>query len=142
MAVVTGAPVTCSGAAYSGVMRAPGFDREQRRRAGLSFAFQQLGNAEVQQLHLAVFSDQHVRRLEVAVHDQVGMRMGNRVQHVKEEADARFHIQRVLVAVSVDVLAFDIFQDEIRLPGLQIPPHPPVPRCADAPAGRECCPRA
>jgi hypothetical protein len=43
--------------------------------------------------------------------------MSHSLEHVEEEANSRFHIQTLLVAVAVDVVALYIFQDEIRLPG-------------------------
>ena len=86
---------------------------------GLPLAFQQLGNPKVEQLHLAVISDQYVRRLEVAVHDQVGVRLGYGPQHIEKQPNARFDIEPVLVAVAIDVIAFNVFENEIRLSSLR-----------------------
>jgi hypothetical protein len=77
--------------------------------------FEQLGDAEVEQLHLAVRADQHVRGLEVAVHDQVRVRVRHRGEHVQEQADARVHAQPVAVAVAVDVLSLDVLQQQVGL---------------------------
>jgi hypothetical protein len=66
---------------------------------------------------MAVFAHQHVRRLDVAVHDQVHVRMRHRCEHVKKQADTHFHVQPALVTVAIDMLALNIFQDEIELPG-------------------------
>ena len=48
----------------------------ERRPLSRLVALQQLGDAEVEQLHLAVRGHQHVGGLEVAVHDQVRVRVG------------------------------------------------------------------
>jgi hypothetical protein len=49
---------------------------------------ERLGDAEVEQLGLALGGDEDVRRLEVAVHDSDGMRHGHRVAHAREERQA------------------------------------------------------
>ena len=59
-----------------------GVARRHRSRAGLREArrvgIEHLGDAEVQQLHLTRRRDVHVRRLQVAMHDEVSMRVGDR----------------------------------------------------------------
>ncbi len=90
VAVVTGPRVICSGAANSGVSAAPasrvsalvsaGSDRSHR-----AIALDQLGDAEVEQLHLSIGADEHVRRLDVPVHDQVGVCVRDRLEDVEEE---------------------------------------------------------
>ncbi len=47
-------------------------------------AVELLGDAEVEQLHDAVVADENVRRLEVAVNDQVPVRVLHRLAHVAE----------------------------------------------------------
>ena len=51
------------------------------------------------------------------MHDQVGMRVGDGGEHIEEKADPRFYIELMLVAEPIDVVAFDIFEHEIGLPG-------------------------
>src|SRR5215475_10764922 len=62
----------------------PSFPRQQGRRSSLSFTFQQLGNAKIQKLYLATLADKDVRRLNVAMHDEVGVCVSDRRQHVEE----------------------------------------------------------
>ena len=84
VAAVTSPPVTCSGAAYSGVsIDAP--SRVSAVTSPAGFTFQQLGDAEIEQLDLAVRAHQHVGRLDVAVHDQIRVRVGDGGQHVQEQ---------------------------------------------------------
>ena len=94
------------------------FARQRARRptgepAGI--ALDQLGDAEVEELGLPVGADQHVRRLDVTVHDQVGVGVRDRVHHVEAQAQARLDPERARVAVLVDALAVHVLEDEIRL---------------------------
>src|SRR5215469_10759068 len=91
------------------------FPREQGRRSFLSFTLQQLGNAKIQKLHMAVFVDQHIRRLDVAMHDEVRVRVRHRGQHIKEEMNPGSKVELSFVTVVVDRLAFHIFEDKVRL---------------------------
>ena len=83
--------------------------------APTAIAIQQLGNAEVEQLDMAVDRDQHVGGLEVAVHDEVGVRVRDRLQDVEKETEACLDPQRVVIAIAVDALTVDVFEDEIGL---------------------------
>jgi hypothetical protein len=58
--------------------------RQLRCRRCVSFILQQLGDAEIEQLHLAVVVDQHIRRLDVPVNDQVGVRVRNGIEHLEK----------------------------------------------------------
>ena len=66
---------------------------------------------------MAIFVDQHIRRLDIAVHDQVGVCVRHRAEHIKKERDPSLNIERALVAITIDWVALDIFKDDIRLPG-------------------------
>ncbi len=77
---------------------------------------QQLGDAEVQQFHLAVGGDQDVGGLQVAVHDQVGVRVADHRAHLQHQLQAALQRQRQPLAVIGDRLAFDIGQRQVRLP--------------------------
>ena len=55
---------------------ASAFDRQQRRRRRFRIVAEELSNAKVQQLYAAVVSDEHVRRLDVAVDDQISYEPG------------------------------------------------------------------
>src|ERR1700682_75863 len=52
----------------------------RRRR----FIFEKLGNPEVEQLDMTVVRDEHGRRLDVAVDNQVGVRVRNGRQDVQK----------------------------------------------------------
>ena len=54
---------------------------------------------------------------EIAMHDQVGVRVGDRRLHVEEQADARLDAEPLLVAEAVDVPALDVLEHEVRLAG-------------------------
>src|SRR5690606_32057846 len=85
--------------------------RGQRRVAvGI---LQQLGDAEVEQLHAALAGDEHVRGLDVAVHHEIAVRKGNGVAHVEEEAQPGLDAETLPVTPGVDRLAFDVFHDEV-----------------------------
>jgi hypothetical protein len=49
------------------------------------------------------------------VDDQVRVRVGDRLQHIEKETDARIDPERVLVAVAVDGLTVHVLEDEVRL---------------------------
>ena len=81
--------------------------------------FEQLGNAKIEQFHLAVMPDQDVRGLEIPVHDQVGVGVSYRLQHVEKQPDTRFDTELAAIAVAVDVVALNVLEDEIGLSGLR-----------------------
>ena len=58
--------------------------------------FDQLGDAEVEQLHVPIHADEHVGRLDVAVNDQIGVCMRNGFQHVQKKTKARLDAERTL----------------------------------------------
>jgi len=85
---------------------------------GLAFAgvfFKELRDAEVEKFHLPVGRDEDVRWLDVAVDDQVGVRLGDRRADVEEETQACVHGEAPGVAKAVDGLAVDVLEDDIRL---------------------------
>ena len=77
-------------------------------------ALELLGDAEVEQLDPAVAIDQQVGRLEVAMHDQVAMRITHRVQHLQEQHHALAQAEAARIAPSVDGFAIDALHHEIR----------------------------
>ena len=64
---------------------------------------------------MAVVADKDVGRLEVAVNNQVGMRVGDGAEDVEEEPQPRLDPECVIVAVGVDGGAVDVLDDEVRL---------------------------
>ena len=77
---------------------------------------EQLGDAEVEQAHQARIGNQNVRRLQVAVHHQIGMGVLNCLQYFLKQPQARANVQPMVIAILGDRLAFDILQRQIRLP--------------------------
>jgi len=89
--------------------------RDTWRTTPLRVARDQLRDAEVQQLDLAIHADEHIGRLDISMHDQVGVRVGDRLQHVEKQANARLDPLRLLVTVAVDGLTVDVLENEVRL---------------------------
>ena len=91
------------------------FVREQGCGTRLAFALQEFGNPEVQQLDFTAGGDQHVRRFDVAMDNQIRMGVRHCGQHIQKQANARLQIELVLVAILIDRRAVNVFEDEIRL---------------------------
>ena len=83
-----------------------------------SLLVQQLRDAEVQQLHDAVAGDQDVGRLDVAVDDQIRVRVLDGAHDLKKERDAAGEGEGALGGEDVDAQAVDVLQDQVRLPRL------------------------
>jgi hypothetical protein len=75
---------------------------------------EQLGDAEVEQLGRAVGVDEHVRRLEVAVHHEVAVGVRHRLAHALHEPQALGDAQAPRLAVAVDRLAAHVLHGEPR----------------------------
>ena len=84
---------------------------------GVFLGIEQLGDAEIEQAHMAVRRDQDVRRLEVQMHDQTGVRMADGRADLQKQTDAPRHQQRALLAPLGDRGAVDVVEREI---GLQV----------------------
>ncbi len=78
---------------------------------------EQLRDAEVEQLHRAVVGHEDVVGLEIAVHDEVRVRVRDGREHLAEETQSRIDGERVLVAPHIDALPRDELEHEIRKPG-------------------------
>src|SRR5262245_52962798 len=87
----------------------------RERTTPLRFVLEQFRAAEVEQLDLAINADEHIPRLDVAVHDQIGVSVGNGLEYVEKESDARFDSERVLVAIPIDGLTVHMLENEVRL---------------------------
>src|SRR4030095_13688120 len=70
----------------------------------------QLRDAEIEQLDCATASDKHVGWLEIAMHDQVAVRMSDREHGIHEQTNARLDIEVVRVAVAIDTVAVDVLE--------------------------------
>ena len=88
-----------------------GFAREQGCGTHLAFALQEFGNPEVQQLDFTAGGDQHVRRFDIAMDNQIRMGVRHCGQHIQKQANACIEVELVLVAILIDGVALDILQD-------------------------------
>src|SRR4051794_34044235 len=66
-----------------------------------------LADAEVEQLHRARRVEQHVARLEIAVHDEIRMRKLHRFANIEEAGDSLAKAEPELIARLRDRLAVD-----------------------------------
>ena len=71
-------------------------------------------DAEVEELHLAVDVDQHVRRLQIAMDHQAAVRVFHGRADLAEQMEPRLDVERLRVAVAIDRRAVDEFHHEIR----------------------------
>ena len=110
MAVLTASPRTCSGAANSGVIAGSWVSV----RAAPSAAREQLRDAEVEQLRAAVGRHEDVRRLEIAVDDEVLVGVAHRVADLRHELEPAGDRELVLVAVAGERHALDQLHGEVR----------------------------
>src|SRR5438309_2236404 len=55
------------------------------------------------------------------MHNQTIVGVGDRFQHVEKQSDTRFDPEPVLIAVTVNVVALDVLENEIRLPSGRYP---------------------
>ena len=102
-------------------------------RGALDPVLEQLGDAEVQQLHDAIGADQDVARLDVAMHHQVAVRMRHRGEHVVEQREAPVDVQPMQVAIAVDGFARDEVEHEV---GLSARRHARVEQARDVRVGQ------
>ncbi len=58
---------------------------------------------------------QNIGRLQVPVHDQVGMRILNRSQYLLEQLDSRPNVESEPIAIQQEWRALDVFHREVRL---------------------------
>ena len=114
LAVVTGAAENLFRARILGRQQ-PVVHACQRQHRGRIAGIEQLGDAEVEQLGRAFGGDQDVGRLEVAMHDQVLVRVLNRRADLQEQLQARAHVELLPIAITIERLAVDVLHDEVRL---------------------------
>ena len=72
-------------------------------------------NAEIQQLRLAIFRYQDIRRLDVAMDDEVAMGVLHRRAHLKEQQHALAQVGPMVFAPGIDALALDVLHRQERL---------------------------
>ena len=95
--------------------RAAPLPRQGRRLAHARAVFEQLRDAEVEELDLAVLRDEDVRRLDVPVDDEVRMGVRDGGADVEEESQPLLDAETPRVAVSIDRLAVDELENDVRL---------------------------
>ena len=101
----------------AGVLRGHRAVERRRRLAGVvRVGGDELGDAEVEQLGFALGRDPDVGGLEVAVDDEVLVRVADGRAHLAEERQPPGNPQAARVAVAVQPLALDVLHDEIGTP--------------------------
>ncbi len=111
MAVVTGSPRNCSGAAYAGVSTRCAV---RVTDSGASEIVQPFGDAEVEQLDVSEPVDEDVGGLEVAVDDQLRVGVLDGQTHLPKQCEPSLDRELVDVAVSIRCQAVDVLQHEER----------------------------
>ena len=84
------------------------------RLTAAGIAFEQFGDAEIEQLHCAVGCNENIRRFQVPMHDQIAMCVRHRRADLQHQPYSRGDAELTRVAVIRDGLAFDEFECEIR----------------------------
>jgi hypothetical protein len=90
--------------------------RERRAVRGLGAIVEELRDAEVDELHLPVLRHEDVRGLQVAVQDELRVRVGHGLEHGEEEPHPRRSVESALPAPGGDRLALDELEHEVGLP--------------------------
>src|SRR5690606_37555581 len=78
---------------------------------------ERLRDAEIEQFHLAVGGHQDVGRLDVPMHDQMAMGMGDRAANLDEQPQPIAATEPMLVAIPIDRRALDMFHGQPRSAG-------------------------
>ena len=86
-----------------------------RLAAGL---IEQLGDSEIEQTHLPILRHQNIAGLKIAMNDEIGVRILNCASHLQKAIQPLSHTELSGIAMLGDRLAFDVFEREIRLPGV------------------------
>jgi hypothetical protein len=85
------------------------------QRRGPATELDQRRNAEIQQPHLAIAGDQDVRRLQVPMHDEPAVGVGDGAGHLEEQAQTPRDVEPFVAAIPVDGTAIHVLQRQIRL---------------------------
>ena len=88
------------------------------RCAVTNVGIQQLGNAEVQQLDLAIVAHQQIGRLQVTVHHQVAVGMGHCGAHLQHQLQALGQVQVVSGCVIQQACPLHPLHHQVRPPGV------------------------
>ena len=77
------------------------------------------GDAEIKQFRSAIGGNNNIAGLDVAMRNEIAMRVRDRLCDLHEHRDTLIHIQPFAVTGAVDRFALDIFHDQIR-PALRV----------------------
>jgi hypothetical protein len=92
--------------------REAGFDLA--RKLG-RIAVEQRCNAEIEQLHLPVRRHENVRRFDVAMNDQMTVRVGDGGDDIEKQPYTFVDVQTASIGVTIDRRALDVLEHDIRL---------------------------
>ena len=73
---------------------------------------EQLGDAEVEQLWFALGGDANIRRLDVAMNDQMLVRVSDGGADLAKKLEPLFRRQLALIAILIQPFALDVFHGE------------------------------
>ena len=79
----------------------------------LGRVLEQFRDTEVEQLHVPRLGDEDVRRLEIAVHDQVGMRERDGPAQLQQQSQAGIYVEPARIAPVVNALAQHILEHQV-----------------------------
>ncbi len=98
-----------------------GSDAGQRLRGRLTRRIQQLGDPEIEELDRALVRHQDIRRLQVAMYDEILVRVLNRRTDVAEEVEPGPDVEATDVAVPVQGFSLHVLHREVRPPVIGLP---------------------
>ena len=75
--------------------------------------FQHFGDAEIEQVRAVVRIDEHVRRLDVAVHDQQAVRMRDRIAQLHDDIATRVEVDVRALAPVIERNPIDVRHDQV-----------------------------
>jgi hypothetical protein len=76
----------------------------------------QLGQPEIQHLHLPAWSQENVRRLDIAMHDPLGMRRCQCVRHLDADIKQLLRLHRMSGNALLQALALQLLHHDERMP--------------------------
>ena len=64
---------------------------------------------------MAIVPDQHIGRFNIAVNDEIAMRLAHRAQDVEEQVHPAIDVYSVFVAVFINMFSLDMLENEVGL---------------------------
>src|SRR5439155_2944914 len=107
---LTAPPVTCSGAANCGVSALPPSNVSWVALAGVDSSARSFAIPKSSSFTWPVTSYQHIGRLDIAMNNEVRMRMRNGTQHIEEEFDSSVYVEHMGIAVIMNGPAIHVLQ--------------------------------